>query len=448
MKILVVVTTLAWVSLSHESALLNDNAKHVGKVFYLPHHNVLNTITGGEDIFDRELIQSCISQNDIHDDHKDLNWYRNNDVLYKAVSFEAGLSGSYTGLFTLSTSLNSVYSTVSWRDSEVKSSSIDYGSYKQVLGLSKLCTFDRSKLMKNFIDDVEALSTTIKDASNDNEWVLYDYVLKKYGSHVLTKLYLGARLQQFATTMNTSSYDQSDYEARLCLDFQGNFFGKINISGCTGFSKEKLQASEKFNMNIATFVRGGDPNLRAKLQVSLDPTTIEQFIASAQTAANPIQYQFTPVWELIAALDRPHSDMYYRALNMKAYYSGFLEFGCRKRVTTGGFTLQQLVEVPQDPGHFQCQFAKEGCRTDDDCHIYLGSMCYCYGDSCIKNDKYGRPQSQTTKTGKYREWVNTSCQYRVGVYCGCNRPSYGNTIISWDSDSVAVASHPISHKIL
>ena len=448
MTILVLITVLALASLSHESPLLNPNSIHVGKVFYLPNHNVLNTITGGEDIFNRTLIQSCLSQTDIYDDRKDLNWYKSKDILYKAVSFEAGLSGSYTGLFTLSTSLQSVDSTVNWHSSDVKSSSLDYGSYKHVLELSKLCAFDRSNLMKNFIDDIESLSTTIKDASDGKEWALYDYVLKKYGSHVLTKLKLGARIQQFATTSNTSSFDESDFEARLCLDFEGNFFGNINISGCSGFSKEQLEASEKFNMNIATFVRGGDENLRAKLQVSLDPTTIEKFVASAQSAANPIQYRFTPVWELIASLDRPFSDMYYRALNMKAFYSGYLEFSCPKRVTTGGFILQQLVEVPEDRGHFQCQFAKEGCRTNDDCHIYLGSKCYCYGDTCIKNDQFGRPQSQTTKTGKNTEWVNSSCRYRVGVYCGCNEPSYGNTLVSWDSQNADSDSHSISDDIL
>ena len=264
----------------------------------------------------------------------------------------------------------------------------------------------------------------------------------------MTKLHLGARLQQFATTRNTSSYDEKDFMLRLCLDFVGNFFGKINISACSGFSKEQLESSSKFDMNIATFVRGGDPNLRAKLQVNLDPSTIEQFIASAQTAANPIQYGFTPVWELINQMDTPFSDMYYRALNMKAYYSGYLEYGCPKKVANNGFVLQQLVEVPDERGRFQCELAKEGCRTDSDCHIYLGSMCYCYGDTCVKNDKHGRPQSQTKKTGNYRDWVNTSCSYRVGVYCGCDKPSYGDVITSWDSRSVTLQSQPIPDNAL
>ena len=58
-------------------------------------------------------------------------------------------------------------------------------------------------------------------------------------------------------------------------------------------------------MRIGSFIRGGDPNLRAKLQVNLDPANIEQFMALAQQSASLIKYEFTPVWELISRLDGP-----------------------------------------------------------------------------------------------------------------------------------------------
>ena len=451
MNVIVLLTVLASASLSFGSASLNQNAQIVGKTFYLPHVSLLDTITGGQSIFNSTLIQRCFVQTDIQDDHNVLEWYKDNDVLYRAVADEAGLSGTYSGHFTLKTSLDSVYSTQSWRDTEVKSSSLDYGSYKQVVELNKVCAFNRSMLTASFVADVESLPTMIADPSNEDQWQDYYFFVKKYGGHVLSKLQLGARLQHFATTDNTSSYNESAFLARLCLDVEGKVPGQtFSVTGCSAFSKDDRQASEEYDMNLASFIRGGDPNLRAKLQVSLDPTTIEQFIASAQNMTNPIQYGFAPIWDVISQMDVPKSDMYYRALNMKAYYSGFMEYGCPKRSTTGGYTLQQLVELPQDRGHFQCQFAKEGCHKDSDCHIGDVTVCYCYGDTCVKNDKYRRPESQTSKTGSYDEGVNESCHYHVGVHCGC-RP-LGNTTVAWDSHSrtrsVAVKSYPIPNNAL
>lgn len=443
MKVLLVLALLTCTSVHQGTA---DDAAIVGKTFFLPHINLLQTITGGQNIFNSSMIQRCVIRTDIQDDHNDLEWYKDNDVLYRAVADEAGLSGSYGGSFTLKTSLDGVYSTESWKDTEVKSSSLDYGSYKEVVEVNKVCAFNLSMLTANFYNDLVMLPTAINDPSIADSWEQYELFVNKYGSHVLTKVHLGARLQHFATTEATTTYNETAFLARLCLDVEGPTPGeKFTVTGCSAFSKDDREGTEEYDMNLASFIRGGDPNLRAKLQVSLDPTTIEQFIASAQTNTNPIQYGFTPIWELVNQLDVPKSDMYYRALNMMAYYSGFKEYGCPKRLTSGGYTLQQLVELREDRGHFQCQFAMEGCRYDSDCHIGDVTVCYCYGDTCIKNDQYGRPQSQTSKTGSYDEGVNNSCHYKAGVHCGC-RP-WGNTTVAWDSHHVAIKSYR-EHNVL
>lgn len=449
MKLLLVLTLLTCISVYHGTALIQspyENAPIIGNTFYLPHINLLETITGGQNIFNSSLLPRCIVSTDIQDDHNNLEWYKDNQVLYRAVADEAGLSGSYGGSFTLKTSLDSVYSTESWKVTQVKSSSLDYGSYKEVVEVNKVCAFNLSMLTASFYNDLMSLPTGIVDPSIADNWEQYELFVNKYGSHVLSKVHLGARLQHFATTESSSSYNETAFMARLCLDVEGATPGQtFSVTGCSAFSKDDREASEVYNMNLASFIRGGDPNLRAKLQVSLDPTTIEQFISSAQTNTNPIQYGFTPIWELINQLDVPKSDMYYRALNMMAYYSGFMEYGCPKRFTSGGYILQQLLELPQDRGHFQCQFAKEGCHYDSDCHIGDVTVCYCYGDTCVKNDQYGRPQSQTSKTGSYDEGVNNSCHYKAGVHCGC-RP-WGNTTVAWDSHHVGIKSYH-EHKVL
>ena len=136
MKVLLVLALLTCTSV-HQGTVVrrtpDDDAAIVGKTFFLPHINLLQTITGGQNIFNSSVIQRCVSRTDIQDDHNNLEWYKDNDVLYHAVADEAGLSGSYGGSFTLKTFLDGVYSTESWRDTEFKSSSLDYGSYKEVV---------------------------------------------------------------------------------------------------------------------------------------------------------------------------------------------------------------------------------------------------------------------------------------------------------------------------
>ena len=49
------------------------------------------------------------------------------------------------------------------------------------------------------------LPTAINDPSIADSWEQYNLFVNKYGSHVLTKVHLGARLQHFATTEATTT---------------------------------------------------------------------------------------------------------------------------------------------------------------------------------------------------------------------------------------------------
>ena len=85
---------------------------------------------------------------------------------------------------------------------------------------------------------------------------------------------MGARLQHFTTTESSyftttessSSYNETAFMARLCLDVEGATPGqKFSVTGCSTFSKDDREASEVYNVNLASFIRGGNPNLHAKL---------------------------------------------------------------------------------------------------------------------------------------------------------------------------------------
>ena len=85
MKVLLVLALLTCTSIYDGTALMqspDDNAAIVGNTFFLPHINLLQTITGGQNIFNSSLLQHCVSHTDIQDDHNYLEWYKDNEVLY------------------------------------------------------------------------------------------------------------------------------------------------------------------------------------------------------------------------------------------------------------------------------------------------------------------------------------------------------------------------------
>ena len=85
---------------------LDDNTPIVKThSMYLLKIRLLLTIAAiacGQNIFISSLLSKCA---DIQEDHNLLQLYKDNQVWYRAVADEAGLSGSYGGSFTLKISL-------------------------------------------------------------------------------------------------------------------------------------------------------------------------------------------------------------------------------------------------------------------------------------------------------------------------------------------------------
>ena len=79
-----------------------------------------------------------------------------------------------------------------------------------------------------------------------------------------------------------------------------------------------------------------------------------------------------------------------RAVNLVAYYEGYLAAECRYVETTNNLTVQSMVQTdPDGQGvrSWACQAAATGCRTNNDCsaggHPRAPSSCTCKGASCI-----------------------------------------------------------------
>lgn len=200
---------------------------------------------------------------------------------------------------------------------------------------------------QNFLADLSYLPADIANPSTTSSWSEYEWFLNKYGSHIVSKVYLGARLEHFATAESSSSYDESDFKARLCLDVEGLTPGKVfTVNGCNSFSKERREEAKQYNMRTVTHIRGGDPLIRSKLHTNLDPTTVEELIESASSFPNPIKYEFMPIWKVLQSLGGPDEETYYKALNLHAYYSGFRGFQCEERKSPSGkFILPTIYRI-------------------------------------------------------------------------------------------------------
>ena len=125
----------------------------------------------------------------------------------------------------------------------MKSSSLEYSSFTSVKIIHLSCALST----QNFLVDLSHLPADIANPSTTSSWSEYKWFLNKYGSYIVSKVYLGARLEHFATTESSSSYDESDFKARLCLDVEGLTPGKVfTVNGCNSFSKERREEAEEY----------------------------------------------------------------------------------------------------------------------------------------------------------------------------------------------------------
>merc|ERR1712048_120020 len=118
-----------------------------------------------------------------------------------------------------------------------------------------------------------------------------------------------------------------------------------------------------------------------------------------------------------------------RAYNLQAAYQGWLAVGCPRKETRNGHVYQTMAVT--DPSatfkSYQCEAAKTGCYSNDDCHLGgAGSVCYCYGETCIDtyetipgtNEK--RDVVRGSKSDHYNSGVNNACYYHFIAHCDCN----------------------------
>ena len=285
----------------------------------------------------------------------------------------------------MKTTLQVTTKSISGGTLRVSGLTLDIYALKESMVFSQHC-INTLPLSKALLDDFQKLPAKIADPNNKNDWLPYDSFLQKYGSHIVTEINRGSRLRQWTFASSTEKYSERDFKVRACIDLSWDA-GSLDLDACSDITSKEKETVAKMTMSDTLDLKGGSAVTRAELRETRSADLIKKFLVEAQTSPGNVLYKFTSVWQILKEryLGSNNDDLA-RSLNMEAYYSAVLDFGCTEQ-TDGSVSLRWLEQngaskLPE----FSCKIAALGCQSDSDCHIGgAGSVCYCYGSSCVED---------------------------------------------------------------
>jgi len=421
----------------------DGGAARIGYGFYLPDRDILNNLAGGAKLF-KTLPSACIisKPNNLH--KRETAYYPNADTFFTRLAAETGLSTEFKSLYTMGNTLNTKSGSIGGTQYQVKGSSLMMYSFTKDDQLAKEC-INTQELADDFVRDFKNLPDEVKDPHKLQSWDAFKVFLVKYGSHFVTKTSYGAWLEQWVFSHSSKSYSQSQLESRSCSEFLGFVLvGMLNVKKCESYSKTEISASSKLEVSKTFAVKGGSLSLRTALlsgHRTLD--NVEKFLKSSDDTS-VINNKFSEIWELLQ--NRFYGTVHYKkALNLEFFYRGYLNYKCNYEAENN-YPMQRFartIHYTKERPVYHCEIPPTGCRNGDDCHIGgWGSVCYCYGKTCIvgktSSNGYKSRQKRTTRgsqSGSYDSGVNNSCYYKAGVYCSCNTDWGGAWQAVWSSDN-------------
>ena len=362
----------------------------------------------------------------------DKSFYENTESFYSSMAVSSSISASLKGKFTMGFSLSSASKSTSSGSVDVAGSSINVYTLTDYYEISKNC-LNNVQFSKEFEKDFGRLPTAIKDPYKRSSWVDYDTFLKKYGSHVLKTVHRGSRMVQWTFAKKTTKYSEEEFTLKACIDLAQvpTQAGLLNVNACGNYSTEEIQRASRMTTSKKLTLLGGATETRSNLQEKLTPELLAQFLREADTHPSPAIYKFTSIWDVLKGrFFGERNASFVRALNLKAYYEGMLDFGCQYQAR-GSVVLRKFIRTSSGQlPYYACSIPPRGCQSDDDCSIggLIGTVCYCYGRSCLDRQSVSDFSSKIKEqrvirrhqSGSYNSGINNSCYYAVPVKCDCN----------------------------
>ena len=119
------------------------------------------------------------------------------------------------------------------------------------------------------------------------------------------------------------------------------------------------------------YARGGTPQKRTQIKSSHTLDDINKFLIDAAGSKSGIEYKMEPIWKLLMRkFGIKSNDDKARAMNLEAYYKGYLDFGCslkyddKRKIVLRKFDLIE-GSFPTLP-KYHCVLQPEGCHSNDD----------------------------------------------------------------------------------
>ena len=426
-------------------------AKHdpLGRGISLYKKNVLlDQMFDGSTIF-AKLPEHCYQTYDISSLGKFQQSYSNTKQLYQSTIREAELSLSMAKDFTLGATLDGITKSVSETKREVSGMSLNIFSLTKRHLIKKDC-MNEGSLVQHLKEAYESLPKSINQPWLPREWQPYQNFLKRYGSHIVVSMDYGASIYQYAFGETSSRYSEREFTVKACISLAGSPIVQkildLQIKMCANITQDEINRVQHTYMTSTLVIKGGKASTRAALQKNRTEELIEQFLLEAQATDQPVKYKFVPIWEVLQQFYIGEEN-FVQAINLEAYYKGYLNFDCSYQKADSGTILRQFIFAPESTENypiFQCVIPIQGCHSDDDCHFHLTPYwCSCNGDSCIRQVNH----KLDTNEIKPEAFVNYDDDYAwqgcsAGFFsCSCAQPKHAVNIIWYDDHATQIKSH-------
>ena len=415
--------------------------QQLGVSFYLPSTDIYDPVSNGLNIFN-SFPEGCYKEIQEGQKSKEIDYqYSDINDIYDSIATDTSISSALKGKFTMGVTLNIKTNLLSSGSVDVAGISIGAATHVKRFLLAQDCfksaiTSFNDKFMKDF----NSLPVIIDKPWSRKSWKDYDMLLRKFGSHVIVQVLLGASVRQWTFAKSSYQYTAQQLMAKACFEFNGL---NLQYKKCLRITREEYESSEHILTSNYLEVRGGKNETRKKFRNNKTRPLLKQILKEGECFTSPVGYKYKPVWDILMENFSNDRRRYTIALKLKQYYYGFKDFGCTLQ-KSGEKILRSFeyrvrrVEMPI----FQCVLISKGCHSDSDCHRGGGGfVTYCYGSSCsdYKSPSFGMKATQViirrSEEGHYDEGINNSCYYKspFKAYCHSN---YFRSKSIWDGASI------------
>jgi len=390
----------------------------LGESFFLPNNDLLAPQVGGKFIF-KSVSEKCFKSAEVGLLTDMRSTFSNIDTFYNKLSVDSGVSASLKGVFTMGATVNAKTGSISAGQTQVHGTSIDVYMVSNTTYLDADCyKGSDSELIDELVAQLDNLPLNISQPASRGAWALYETFLESYGSHFIYQTNYGSLLKLWTFSSMRHNYTERELNAKSCLDFAGSAqAGKVNVSACTEITSGELINATKMSTSKTLEIRGGTDETRNALMSERSNELIAKLMLEGRSNPQAIQYRYLPIWIVIAKQFYNDKEKFAKAMNLRQFFEGFLDFGCTyiqspEKMPLRVFQTSHFHETYLPA--YECWLERNGCHSEDDCHKkFLG---YCYGPSCVEyippstGIKAHSARIRSEKTGSYNEGINKSCK--------------------------------------